>query len=212
MEISVRLCGNSRLCARVSTQAAEFGNDPDCTNSRSLFLHKDSWFERCLPTPRVTHRCLLWQQTPLCVFHCVYMCSRGWSWLKKDLFFTWKASAQHFPAFQICHSHCSPTKMRYFLRQTSLLQMVERSLINGNPQQTDQHTQMSAVHSHVNCWHFWFVCLQSRRNGKSILRHFQRFLDPAKMPHNAITAIILIPHMEYISVCNNHILPAAVNI
>lgn len=124
---------------------------PDCTNSGRLFLHKDSWFQRRLPMPRVTYSCLLWQQRPQRVSHCVYMCVHVSTHIvggfakrvsRVSFFFFSGKKHRHFSAFHICQSHYFPTKMLHILRQTSLCQRVKDRLINGNPLQTDQHTQI----------------------------------------------------------------------
>lgn len=66
---------------------------PDCTNSRRLFLHKDSWFQRRLQTPRVTHHSVCCDsrdrskslRVSLCVIVC--MCSHRWSCISSPPFF-----------------------------------------------------------------------------------------------------------------------------
>lgn len=165
------LSGSSLLSARVSVQAAKFGNDLIVQTAGGCFYTKKADFldgsdSTCHPV-----LCLLWQQRPLrvcvCVSLCTHVCVGGADWKSFPCiftpFFTQKASDSslwYFSAFLTYQSHSSPTKMLHILRRTSLVQLVEdRRFMAAHSKQTNTHTLSCEIWQSCEAVTVWVVCM-----------------------------------------------------
>lgn len=202
------LSGNSRLSARVSTQAAEFGNDPIVQTAGPCFYTKTADFRDASRLRGSPPLCLLWQPRPLWVSVCVSLCIRvcacvhiGGADYKKTVFHVFLC-----PFFSLKR----PLTRQYNLSQ-HFLSANHPDLppkcftFSDKPPSTKwwRIDWLMATHSKPQTvmWNmavmwtndiFGYLCVLRVDEMINLYRDILNvLLDPSKMPHNAVTACIL---------------------